>query len=60
MGAPTDQCTLEKIHWGSTRTSCNPATHDRPLIQLECDEYIITLKVELDLPFSNDIAAKNI
>ena len=31
---------LERNTLGSTRTSCNPATHDRPLISLECIECI--------------------
>ena len=42
MGPPSDSVSLERNTLGSTRTSCNPATRDRPLIQLECTECLIT------------------
>ena len=40
MDPPFARVPLERNTLGSTRTSCNPATHDRPLISLECIECI--------------------
>ena len=40
MEPPSDSVSLEMNTLGSTRTSYNPATHDRPFISLECIECI--------------------